>query len=64
MDEWIHGSMSRNLGPGGVKVRHNPRSELRMEYTKRRNLNRGYMKLDVWQRALDLFDYAFKLAKS
>ena len=35
-----------------------------MEYTKRRNLNRGYMKLDVWQRALDLFDYAFKLATS
>ena len=35
-----------------------------MEYTKRRNLNRGYMKLDVWQRALDLFDYAFKFATS
>jgi four helix bundle protein len=35
-----------------------------MEYTKRRNLNRGYMKLDVWQRALDLFDCAFRLATS
>ena len=27
-----------------------------MEYTKRRNLNRGCMKLDVWQRGLDLFE--------
>ena len=27
-----------------------------MEYTKRRNLNRGYMKLDAWQRGMDLFD--------
>src|ERR1017187_10713662 len=33
-----------------------------MEYTKRRNLNRGYMKLDVWQRGLDLFDLACRLA--
>ena len=35
-----------------------------MEYTKRRNLNRGYMKLDVWQRRMDLFDYAFNLGSS
>jgi len=33
-----------------------------MEYTKRRNLNRGYMKLDVWQRGMDLFDLAYRLA--
>ena len=33
-----------------------------MEYTKRRNLNRGYMKLDVWQRGMDLFESAFRLA--
>jgi four helix bundle protein len=33
-----------------------------MEYTKRRNVNRGYMKLDVWQRGVDLFDLAFRLA--
>jgi four helix bundle protein len=32
-----------------------------MEYTKRRNLKRGYMKLNVWQRGMDLFDQAFKL---
>jgi hypothetical protein len=25
-----------------------------MEYTKRRNLNRGYMKLEVWQRGIEL----------
>ena len=33
-----------------------------MEYTKRRNLNRGCMKLEVWQRGMDLFDLAFRLA--
>ena len=26
-----------------------------MDFTKRRNVNRGYMKLDVWNRAIDLF---------
>jgi len=34
-----------------------------VEYTKRRNLNRGYMKLEVWQRGLDLFQMAFRLAQ-
>jgi len=33
-----------------------------MEYTKRKNLNRGYMKLEVWQRGMDLFDMVFKRA--
>lgn len=33
-----------------------------MEYTKRRNMNRGYMKLEVWQRGIDLFELAFRLA--
>ena len=33
-----------------------------MEYTKRRNLNRGYMKLEAWQRELDLFALAFELS--
>lgn len=33
-----------------------------MEHTKRRNLNRGYMKLNVWQRGMDLFALAFRLA--
>lgn len=33
-----------------------------MEYTKRRNLNRGYMKLETWQRAMDLFALAYKLS--
>src|SRR5438034_9800117 len=33
-----------------------------MEYTKRRNLNRGYMKLEVWQRWMDLFEMAYRLA--
>jgi hypothetical protein len=35
-----------------------------MEYTRRRNLNRGYMKLDVWQRGLDLFALALKFGTS
>lgn len=35
-----------------------------MEYTKRRNLNRGYMKLETWQRAMDLFTLTFKLSNS
>jgi len=35
-----------------------------MEYTKRRNLNRGYMKLEVWQRGMDLFEMAFRLAET
>jgi four helix bundle protein len=33
-----------------------------MEYTKRRNLNRGYMKLEPWQRAMDMFVMAFRLS--
>jgi four helix bundle protein len=32
-----------------------------MEYTRRRNLNRGYMKLEVWHRAMDLFELVFRL---
>lgn len=31
------------------------------EYTKLRNKNRGYMKLDVWQKAIELFEIAWKL---
>jgi four helix bundle protein len=34
-----------------------------MQYTKRRNLNRGYMKLEVWQRGIELFEMAFRLAE-
>ena len=26
-----------------------------VEYTKRRNINRGYMKLEVWQKAIELY---------
>src|ERR1017187_10974059 len=33
-----------------------------MEYTKRRNLNRGYMKLEAWQCGMDLFVMAFRLS--
>ena len=30
----------------------------------RRNLNRSYMKLDVWQRGMDLFEMAFRLVSN
>ena len=31
------------------------------EYTKRRNLNRGYMKLDVWNNGIGIFQFCFNL---
>lgn len=34
-----------------------------MEYTKRRNLNRGYMKLEAWHLGMDLFVLAFRLSE-
>jgi len=46
MDEWISGFLDCWI----------------MEYTKRRNLNRGYMKLEVWQRGMDLLEMAYRLA--
>ena len=35
-----------------------------MQYTKRMNLNRGYLKLEVWQRGIDLFELVFRLAET
>jgi four helix bundle protein len=35
-----------------------------MEYTKRRNVNRGYMKLEVWNEAMALFQWVFKTTES
>jgi hypothetical protein len=31
-----------------------------MDYTQRRNLNRGYMKLEAWKRGMELFDLVLK----
>ncbi|MEK7249724.1 MAG: four helix bundle protein [Bacteroidota bacterium] len=31
------------------------------EYTKLRNINRGYMKLDVWQKAIELHGLAYQI---
>lgn len=31
------------------------------EYTKRRNLNRGYMKLEVWNLGMEIFEFCFRL---
>ncbi|TSA41304.1 MAG: four helix bundle protein [Verrucomicrobiales bacterium] len=33
-----------------------------MEYTKRRNLNRGYIKLEAWSRGMDLFALCYQLS--
>ena len=33
-----------------------------MEYTKRRNLNSGYMTLEAWQRGMDLFAMAYRMS--
>ncbi|MBI5215858.1 MAG: four helix bundle protein [Ignavibacteriae bacterium] len=30
-----------------------------IEYTKLRNINRGYMKLDVWQKGIDLYKFVW-----
>ena len=34
-----------------------------MEFTKRRNLNRGYMKLEVWNDAIELFAIVERILK-
>lgn len=31
-----------------------------MEYTRLRNRNRGYMKLEVWQKAIELYELIWK----
>ena len=33
---------------------------MKAEVTKRQNLNRCYMKRDVWQRGMDLFEIVFR----
>ncbi len=33
------------------------------EYTKLRNLNRGYMKLEVWQKAMELYALVWKIVR-
>jgi four helix bundle protein len=59
MEWWGNGGLGSQREMGKWK---NNELNLVMEYTKRRNLNRGYMKLDVWQRGIDLFDLAFRLS--
>ena len=58
LDYWIIGLMDEWRMAFAI----NP--TMSVEYTKRRNLNRGYMKLEVWQRGMDLFGMAFRLAGS
>ena len=59
MDYWIRRLVEcRGARIGGL---FDSWSEI-VEYTKRRNLNRGYMTLEVWQRGMDLFNLCFDLA--
>jgi four helix bundle protein len=61
-DGWVNGFLDEWIG-GAARVFNNPTILiLFMEYTKRRNLNRGYMKLEAWQRGMELFALAFRLA--
>ena len=32
-----------------------------VDYTKRRNKNRGYMKLDVWHKSIDLYKLVYRI---
>jgi len=36
---------------------------MKAEVTKRQNLNRRYMRLDMWQRGMDLFEIVFRAAR-
>lgn len=77
LDEWIVGLLDKWIYEHETKQSHrvacstpthqsnNPlihQSNDLMEYTKRRNLNRGYMKLEAWQRGMDLSLMAFRLS--
>ena len=53
-DFWVDGWLDLWMS-GGMEV---------LAYTKRRNLNRGYMKLQVWQRAMDLFEMSSQLSRA
>ncbi len=55
MDCWIVGWVDEWIDGGGTR-------KLIMEYTKRRNLNRGYMKLEAWSRGMDLFALCYQLS--
>ena len=39
------------------------RGDTAFEFTKRRNLNRGYMKLEVWNDAMELFALVEKILR-
>ena len=54
-------SISARMNPRNLYPSANP--SIQQPTTPRRNLNRGYMKLEVWQRGIDLFEMAFRLAE-
>src|SRR2546427_5114999 len=62
MDEWMSGWVDGWMGGWVDGWIDGWMDGWIMEYTKRRNLNRGYMKLEVWQRGMDLFEMGFRLA--
>src|SRR5664280_1189011 len=65
MDYWMDGLVVRACLSNNPFIQSSINAitfDLFMEYTKRRNLNRGYMKLEAWQRGMDLFAMAFRLS--
>jgi hypothetical protein len=55
MELWSNGV--REFWSIGNKNRLNLRRVKMVEYTKFRNKNRGYMKLEAWQKAMELFKF-------
>jgi four helix bundle protein len=62
MDEWINATQQPRHQSKNPAVQC-PTNAEPMEYTKRRNLNRGDKKLEAWQRGMDLFALAHELSK-
>jgi four helix bundle protein len=60
VDHWIDGLLE--LWIVGLMVKHRIEGVEKMaEYTRRRNKNRGYMKLRVWRKAIELYKLVCKI---
>lgn len=59
MNGWVWETEMKTVNQSG-SVDGSRNACVGVDYTKRRNLNRGYMKLDVWRRGMDLFALAFQ----
>jgi four helix bundle protein len=61
MDCWM-GAIRLHNADSMMKPKSTERAGTR-PLTQRKNLNRGFMSLDVWQRAMDLFVLVYELAQ-